>query len=251
MRIAANDVLGKITIWSLESAAPVAIGSIAFGEEWGDVSFSPDGSTLAVTASAIDDGLTLVDLRTHKKRSEFVSHGCRDFTWSPDGRYFAAAENHTNDVLVCNGSSGQLVWRLNGHTSSIESVAFSPDSRLLASVDDTRRILLWGVDHGSEIWSATDSSITNKRGSPDSLVFTPSGRTLMSLSSAGVIGAWHVATGRELFQLDDTMRASSCLTLCNEGRYICMWRVGRLCVLETGLPPESIADDAAPNIVSP
>ena len=85
-----------------------------------------------------------------------------------------------------------LAKTLEGHSSLVNSVAFSLDGRTLASLggrDST--IKLWDVATGREIATLTGYS----------LVFSPDGRTLASLGGSNTIKLWDVATRREIATL--------------------------------------------------
>ncbi len=82
-----------------------------------------------------------------------------------------------------------------GHSSDVESLAFSPDGRYAASGSRDNTVKLWEVSTGREVR-------TVKAGAPIvSLVFSSDGKILVSVSKSeinGTISRWEVPTGREL-----------------------------------------------------
>ncbi|MGB0389330.1 MAG: WD40 repeat domain-containing protein, partial [Ardenticatenaceae bacterium] len=81
-----------------------------------------------------------------------------------------------------------LTSTLTGHTSSVESVAFSPDGQTLASGSSDNRVRLWRVADGQ-----LTSTLTGHTSWVESVTFSPDGRMLATGSSDGTIRLWGVA----------------------------------------------------------
>ena len=89
-----------------------------------------------------------------------------------------------------------LVATLTGHSHKVNSVAFSPDSRTLASGSGDKTIKLWDVQSQREI-----ATLTGHSSSVDSVAFSPDGRTLASGSFDYTIKLWDVQSQREIATL--------------------------------------------------
>src|SRR5262249_40386179 len=101
-------------------------------------------------------------------------------------------------------ATGKQIRELRGHRSIVQCVAFSPDSRTLASGSGNWRITGEG-DNTIRLWDiARGEEIRRPQGHQCSLTsvgFAPDGRTLVSASKDSSIHFWDAATGKELSML--------------------------------------------------
>jgi len=115
----------------------------------------------------------------------------------------------------------RLVHTLKGHSSSVYSVAISPDGQTLASGSSDKTIKLWNLATGQQnpslsellkpaiaikLWNlATGQQIRTLQGhsgSVYSVAISPDGRTLASCSDDKTVKVWDLATGWEIWTLN-------------------------------------------------
>ncbi|WP_044210258.1 WD40 domain-containing protein [Coleofasciculus chthonoplastes] len=87
---------------------------------------------------------------------------------------------------------------LEEHDSSVNSVSFSPDGKILASGSEDKTIKLWNLETGEAIATLDehDSSVI-------SVSFSPDGKTLASGSEDKTIKLWNLETGEAIATLDE------------------------------------------------
>ncbi|MDE0427730.1 MAG: dockerin type I domain-containing protein [Candidatus Poribacteria bacterium] len=85
---------------------------------------------------------------------------------------------------------------LTGHTSSVYSVAFSPDGQTIASGSGDNTIRFWDVNTATEI-----KKLIGHTDSVYSVAFSPDGQTIASGSFDNTIRLWNVTTGAEIKKL--------------------------------------------------
>ena len=78
-----------------------------------------------------------------------------------------------------------------GHTSSVWSVAFSPDGRHIVSGSSDRTIQLWDAQTGGQV----GNPLQGHTFSVWSVAFSPDGRHIVSGSGDGTIRLWDAQTG--------------------------------------------------------
>jgi WD40 repeat protein len=85
---------------------------------------------------------------------------------------------------------------LSGHSSSVKSIAFSPDGKTLASASDDNSVILWDVTNQKQI-----ISLKGHFSSVNSVAFSPDGKTLASASDDNTIILWDIVTQKAISRL--------------------------------------------------
>jgi WD40 repeat protein len=83
-----------------------------------------------------------------------------------------------------------------GHSAAVNSVAISPNGKLLASGGDDTKIILWDVESGMQLRTIAGSSTQI-----ESIVFDPKGKNLAAANMDGSVDVWDVESGRKLFSI--------------------------------------------------
>lgn len=96
---------------------------------------------------------------------------------SADGKYFVSGQNGSGkakQMAIYRVEDGGLVQELKRHRNSVESVAFSPDGRFVATADRYRDLFLHTIDgeFTRSIWTGSRN---------ESLAFTPDGKAILAV----------------------------------------------------------------------
>ncbi|WP_433473320.1 WD40 repeat domain-containing serine/threonine protein kinase [Spirillospora sp. CA-142024] len=142
--------------------------------------FDAAGGRIAVVGSRGD--IQIHDLRAHRDIANAVPRRVNVlFTFAPDGR--TAASDVPDEpgwtVRILDLQAGKL-RELNGHEGRVQGLAFSPDSRVLASAAKDGTIRLWNTRTGETFatldWEKSDGA---------TLAFSPDGRLLAAGAGSG------------------------------------------------------------------
>lgn len=194
-RTAATGAGNHVRLWE------VATGKQLFGaKQKGAVTaleFSPDGKMLA--SAGADGTATLWSVGEKLEQVAVLNHGMPLWTvrFSPDGEILLTAganrDNRTDFVKLWDIAKGMERAAL-PHVYGVQAVAFSLDSKILATGDENYTAWLWDTAEG-KLHLATplqhDDTVR-------ALAFSPDGRTLLSGSDDRMARVWDVRTGRLL-----------------------------------------------------
>ena len=230
---------GTVKLWNVKTGENIHTyrgGSYA-------VAFSPDGKTLAARSW---NNIKLWDVATRKSTSTIpiggeVPNMSTALAFSPDSQVLAwgtedqvKLRKHATKSLF--GFMRRNTITLKGHTDEVQSVAFSPDGKVLASSVRAGTVKLWDTEMGANIttlegasgpvvfsadgkmlascgnvqeiklWDlekqTTIMTLRGKAGAIFDLTFSPDSTTLVSGNGYGTIKFWDVATGENIATLN-------------------------------------------------
>jgi len=143
------------------------------------VAFNLDGQTLA--SGSLSDGIKIWQIKTSTEVRTIREHESwvHSIAFSPDGKILASDSGGLQTIKILNWQTGQELRTLGalslghsnlaktvaifstfvaGHSNEIQSIAFSPDGKILASGSADKTIKIWDVKKGKEIRTLTGHS---------------------------------------------------------------------------------------------
>lgn len=194
---------GKFLVTSTKDKF-VHVWEIATGQElrkWpvtengaGPLAFSPDGRT--VFSWDEDKKVRLWEVATGKELRHFAGHRFRDddriycIAFSPDGKLVAFG-GQTGQIALYDMATGKINRLLHGRSGAVSSLAFSADSRVLASGAWTGgTVHLWEMATGQEF-----QQFAGHKGRVYNMAFSADGKVLITSNADTTALVWDL-TGK-------------------------------------------------------
>ncbi|MFO0801357.1 MAG: WD40 repeat domain-containing protein [Gemmataceae bacterium] len=126
---------------------------------------------------------------------------------SPDGKLVAGVVWKTNSVELWDVPAGKRLHVLRGSAGAVAGVAFSLDSKSLASVDTTHAVTVWDVATGKAN-RRLEARPGRKGVGGGPLGYSPDGKTLYGPGAGATqVVAWDPATGRKVWETDNPKKS--------------------------------------------
>jgi serine/threonine protein kinase/WD40 repeat protein len=153
-RLASGDSSGTAVVWDLLTRMPLN-RLRGHNYEAVRVTFSPDGTTLAVSGR---QGTRMWDVASGELRLELRSKfGQQGLVFSPDGNRIAAATSPWPNgepacTVVWSLENGRGIKHLRGLSSRIVRMSLSPNGRYVAALTVNWQLALWDVETGALLY---------------------------------------------------------------------------------------------------
>jgi len=135
--------------------------------------------------------------------------------FSPDGTMLAVGGYR--EVRLVDPASGKTIGTLNGHADYVRSIAFSPDSKMIAAAGGAPQsegeIKIWDVQSRQPV-----RTIQGHKDCIYSVAWSPDGTLIASGSYDRVVKLWGAATGKEVRNLQDHIDAVFAVAFSPDGK---------------------------------
>jgi WD40 repeat protein len=196
-RAATTCADGIIRIWEVASGKEVQ--HISGQNGMAGIALTPDGKNVAaevdVDVHRLRHAIQLWDATTGAKVRQFQSDHlgwhCA-LAFSGDGKWLAATGGgFQRTIILWDAATGKQIYTLDTHQEPVRSLAFSPNSKTLASGGDST-IRLWDLATGKE-----SPRGPGHQGAVVAVAFRPDGRSLVTGGLDKTIRIWDTASGAE------------------------------------------------------
>jgi WD40 repeat protein len=192
---------GFLRLWTVKTGKEYAAVPLARFGFYAD--YSPDGTIIAACG---EKAVKLLDADTRLEKTALdVNGNIRSLAFAPDGKTLAVAigwETNRN-VQFWDTATWKLRGNPDAHRDGAGALAFTHDSKVLASGSHDRTVKLWDVATATEL-----ATLQGHTRLIEGVAFSPDGSILASCDAIwrepglpGEIKLWDVATRKELLSI--------------------------------------------------
>ncbi len=201
---------GEINLYDIQSGKQTLSLRDRRPDYYHVAAFSPDGQFIA---AGLGKSVQIWNVETGRPHAEYTvpslsvdTHHIADIEYSVDGRFLAAASTTflKGAAVIWDCKSKQVVQHLRGHDADVSAVAFSSDSRQLATSSADNTAKLWDIATGDEV-----QTFRGHTGPVLGVAFHPGGKRLASSSQTGNVKTWEIGADpnmRTLLTAPDAVR---------------------------------------------
>lgn len=180
-------------------------------EEWqrgsggiGQLDWSLDGSLIAFSSS---DGVHVYDASTLSEIRHIPTEtGTTAVAFNSDRSLLAAGLWKTRDVLLANPQTGEIIEIFDVYDSSmwnsVETVAFSPDDKLLAVLSEYQDIVIYNLDSGNIINEISSQDIWSNGDGPPVAFSSDGEKIAYNIDDATSFIVRDIITDEQIFRVD-------------------------------------------------
>jgi WD40 repeat protein len=156
------------------------------------VAFAPDGTSLAVSGRVGERReVRLFDLATRRQLwRQVVPAAVTGLAWPAEGRSLFVGSGPA--VLRLDARTGEELGRLGPHGEGVQSLAVSPDGKLLVTGGEDRAARVWDVTSGKQM-----RELIGHKGAVGSVALSPDGKRVLTAGTPDV-RLWDLQSGKLL-----------------------------------------------------
>jgi len=210
-----NSIEGLTKLWDLRSGEVVGehesymrVGTDPAEPSW-SVSLNPKGGTYASTGGSGNITIHSAEIDTFGERRATLSSGRNKFGMhckhSPDGSRVALS-TETGQIYIFDLESNALMSTYSSHAMAVRSFTWSPDSQLLLSASEDKRLILLDVrtSTSGKPGSGAVASLSGHSSWVLSTDISPDGRLAISGSADKTIKVWDLSARTAVSTIQDT-----------------------------------------------